>query len=91
VHRLTSRPLSQTGHQPALIVGLVTPATHVSDPTMIASLRELESQITHRANWLADDILANPPDWYRELHRAVSTTPDRDLAPALTATILVGF
>ncbi|MFI5696769.1 MobF family relaxase [Kribbella sp. NPDC051586] len=78
VRRLTARSLHKTGRHPAQIVGLVTPATHVSDPILIAPLRELESQILERANWLADEVSANPPDWYRDLHRAASATPDPD-------------
>jgi hypothetical protein len=80
VHRLTSRSLHKTGHHPAQIVGLVTPAIHVSDPTLIAPLRELESQIIERANWLADQLLANPPDWYRELRRTARTASDQEHA-----------
>ncbi|WP_166680327.1 MobF family relaxase [Kribbella sp. VKM Ac-2566] len=79
VRRLTARSLQKAGRHPAQIVGLLTPATHVSDPTLIAPLRELESQIVERANWLVDELSANPPDWYRDLRRAASTTPDPDL------------
>jgi hypothetical protein len=78
VQRLTSRSLQRADRHPAQIVGLVTPATHVSDPTLMGPLRELESQIIDRANWLADELLANPPDWYRELRRAANTTPDQE-------------
>ncbi|MEV0284106.1 MobF family relaxase [Kribbella sp. NPDC050820] len=78
VRRLTARSLQLAGRHPAQIVGLITPATHISDPTLIAPLRELESQIVERANWLADELSANPPDWYRNLRRAASATPDPD-------------
>ncbi len=85
-HRVaTPRPprsLHNTGRHPAQIVGLVTPATHVSDPTLIAPLRELESQIIERANWLADQLLANPPGWYRELRHAAGEPPDQELTEA---------
>ncbi|WP_275670127.1 MobF family relaxase [Kribbella speibonae] len=80
VHRLTFRALHKTGRHPTQIVGLITPATHASDPTLIAPLRELESQIIERTNWLADQLLANPPIWYRELRRAAGDPPDQDLA-----------
>lgn len=80
VRRLATRSLQKAGCHPAQIVGLLIPATHVSDPTLIAPLRELESQIVERANWLVDELSANPPDWYRDLRRAASTTPDPDLS-----------
>ncbi|MFI6827557.1 MobF family relaxase [Kribbella sp. NPDC050241] len=79
VHRLTARSLHTAGHHPVQIVGLITPATQISDPTLVAPLRELESQIIERANMLSDDLLANPPAWYGELRRTASTTPDHKL------------
>ncbi|MER7245819.1 MobF family relaxase [Kribbella sp. NPDC000426] len=88
VHRLTARSLHKTGHHPAQILGLMTPATHVSDPTLIAPLRELESQIIERANRLGDDLLTNPPAWYGELRRTASTAPHhrlRELARDIAA------
>ncbi|MEV6267552.1 AAA family ATPase [Kribbella sp. NPDC051936] len=78
VRRLTARSLHKTGHHPAQILGLITPATHVSDPTLIAPLRELESQIIERANWLANELLTSPPDWYRELRRTARTASDQE-------------
>ncbi|MFC6161145.1 AAA family ATPase [Kribbella jiaozuonensis] len=74
-----ARALRKSGRHPAQIVGLVTPATHVSDPTLIASLRELESQMTERVNWLASELRTNPPAWYRELQRTASASLDQDL------------
>lgn len=65
VERLTARAVRRAGSPPTLIAGLVTPADHVSDPTLIAPLRELEAQIAHRANWLADQAEAEQPIWYR--------------------------
>lgn len=79
VHRLAARSLQKTGQYAPQIVGLVTPAVHVSDPTLVAPLRELESQIIERANWLSDGLLANPPAWYGELRRTASTTPDQEI------------
>jgi hypothetical protein len=46
---------------------------------VIAPLRELESQIIERANWLADELLANPPGWYRTLRHAASEPPNQEL------------
>lgn len=69
VERLTSRATRRTGHPPTLIAGLVTPADHVSDPTLIAPLRELEAQIANRATWLADRTVAEAPAWLRPVSR----------------------
>ena len=80
VHRLTARSLHKTGRTPHKSLGLVTPAIHVSDPTLIAPLRELESQIIDRANWLAEELLANPPAWYRNLRHVAGEPPDQELA-----------
>ena len=80
VHRLTARALHKTGRYPTQLLGLVTPAIHVSDPTLIAPLRELESQIIDRANWLAEELLANPPAWYRNLRHVAGEPPDQELA-----------
>jgi hypothetical protein len=80
VDRLTDRALRKTGHRPAQIAGLITPATQVSDPTLIGPLRELESRIIDRVNWLADEVLANRPGWYHELRHTAGEPPDQDLA-----------
>jgi conjugative relaxase-like TrwC/TraI family protein len=79
VRRLTARSLHKTGRHPAQIAGLVTPATHVSDPTLIAPLGELESQILERIDWLTEELLAHPPSWFRELRRAARTAPGQEL------------
>nr|WP_272948567.1 MobF family relaxase [Kribbella sindirgiensis] len=80
VERLIYRSLRRAGRHSAQIVGLVTPATHVSNPELIRPLRELESQIIERAIWLADDLFAKPPGWYGEMSRLAGTTPGRELA-----------
>ncbi|GAA3537527.1 MobF family relaxase [Kribbella ginsengisoli] len=69
VERLTSRAVRRTGYRPTLIAGLVSPADHVSDPTLIGPLRELEAQIAHRGTWLADQAIAEEPPWHRALPR----------------------
>ncbi|WP_433018078.1 MobF family relaxase [Kribbella sp. CA-294648] len=69
VGRLTARAIRRTSHHPPLIAGLVTPADRVSDPTLIAPLRELEAQIAQRATWLADNAAAKRPPWYRPIAR----------------------
>ncbi|MGY4769773.1 ATP-dependent DNA helicase (plasmid) [Kribbella sp. CWNU-51] len=63
VERLVSRALRRSGHRPTMIAGLVTPAKRVSDPTLIAPLREIESQIAQRADWLAQKAFAERPNW----------------------------
>ncbi|MGW1341358.1 MobF family relaxase [Kribbella sp. NPDC002412] len=80
VQRLTARSLHKTGRHATQILGLITPAAHVSDPTLIAPLRELESQIIERANWLAEELLAHPRAWYRDLRHAAGNPPDQELA-----------
>ena len=52
------------------IAGLVVPATHVNDPTLIAPLRELEAQITQRADWLAAKCMTERPIWHRHLQQS---------------------
>jgi conjugative relaxase-like TrwC/TraI family protein len=69
VERLTSRAVCRGGRRPPLIAGLVTPAEQVSDPTLIATLRELEAQISQRAVWLADQAIAEQPLWYQPMPR----------------------
>jgi hypothetical protein len=53
-----------------MIAGLVTPATDVSDPSLVAPLRELEAQITHRADWLAAKATTERPSWYLRLEQS---------------------
>lgn len=67
VERLATRAARRIGRNPPLIAGLVTPAEHVSDPTLIAPLRELEAQIVHRASWLADQATTDRPSWLRAI------------------------
>jgi hypothetical protein len=69
VERLVGRTLHRTGRQPSLIAGLVVPATNVSDPSLIAPLRELEAQISHRADHLARVAARDAEPWHRTLLR----------------------
>lgn len=78
VERLITRVTHRTGHHPTMIAGLVTPAIHVSDPTLTAPLRELESQIIQRANWLADKATRHHPAWYRDLLRQIADRREHD-------------
>ncbi|NIK61394.1 AAA family ATPase [Kribbella shirazensis] len=72
VERLTARYLRRAGRNPGLVVGLVTPATHISDPCLIAPLRELESQIRQRADWLTAQATAESPAWCCALLRQLA-------------------
>lgn len=74
IHRLTSREERRSGRQPTTIAGVITPPRHVSDPTLVAPLRELESQIALRASWLAETATNEKPTWY---HQFVELTPDQ--------------
>lgn len=72
VERLVTRSLNRSGRHPNLIAGLVTPATMVSGPTLIAPIRELEAQIILRADYLAQS--ATSEAWYQGLAQQVRPT-----------------
>ncbi|WP_328522916.1 ATP-dependent DNA helicase [Kribbella sp. NBC_00359] len=68
VERLITRAERRTRWaSPALIVGLVTPSVHVSNPTYKAALQEIESQIAQRAEWLVHQAASTNEPWYRLL------------------------
>ncbi|NUR97929.1 MAG: hypothetical protein HOV67_22070 [Kribbellaceae bacterium] len=78
VERLTTRAERRTRRTPpTLIAGLITPAIHVSNPTYRAALRELESQIAQRADWLAEQAGSADEPWYGLLIASLSDTTDR--------------
>ncbi|MGW6278438.1 MobF family relaxase [Kribbella sp. NPDC055071] len=81
IERLVSRSLRRTGHQPPTIAGLVTPATHVNNPRLLGPLRELESQIARRADWLADRTISEPTAWYDAFANASPHGSSQDLKP----------
>ncbi len=64
VGRVIRREALGARQHPAMIAGIVTPAHHVSNPSLIAPLRELEKQISIRATWLADQAVREAPAWY---------------------------
>jgi conjugative relaxase-like TrwC/TraI family protein len=68
VTRLVAR--AQTPHTTAAIAGLVVPATRIDDHTLVAPLRELETQIAQRADWLAAQAAAERPSWYVQLEQS---------------------
>jgi hypothetical protein len=67
VERMVIRYIPRTGKRPVTIAGLVTPAVNISDPTLIAPVRELEAQITRRCDFLAEQAAAEPAAWYQAL------------------------
>ncbi|MEU4295325.1 hypothetical protein AB0E63_44500 [Kribbella sp. NPDC026596] len=66
VERLITRAERRT-RATSLVAGLITPAVHVSNPTYIAALQEIESQIAQRADWLAEQATSSYEPWYRHL------------------------
>ena len=73
VDRIANRAERRLRRSPHLIAGLVTPTGHAADPAFIAPLREIEAQITQRADWLADKAEADNETWLQHLTR---TSPD---------------
>ncbi|MFI5734994.1 MobF family relaxase [Kribbella sp. NPDC051587] len=67
IERLTRRSTGHTRQEPALIAGLVTPATQLADPTLAVAFRELESQIAARADWLTHQAVIGRPAWFTAL------------------------
>ncbi|TCO37617.1 conjugative relaxase-like TrwC/TraI family protein [Kribbella antiqua] len=76
LNRLITRAEHRTPQPPPLIAGLVTPVTHITDPTLIAPLRELEAQITQRANWLAEKAITSSYAWSEALLRSLAANSD---------------
>ncbi|MEV0283505.1 MobF family relaxase [Kribbella sp. NPDC050820] len=72
IDHLVTRRERQRQQAPCLIAGLVAPAHHVSDPTLTPPLRELESQIAQRANWLAERAITDCPPWAEALLQSLS-------------------
>ncbi|MER7243088.1 MobF family relaxase [Kribbella sp. NPDC000426] len=76
VERLVNRSLQRTGRQSVLIAGLIIPAGNVSDPSLVAPLREIESQISARADYLANQAAVQATEWYAELIQQVPQSTD---------------
>ncbi|GAB3930384.1 hypothetical protein GCM10029976_032100 [Kribbella albertanoniae] len=70
--RLLHRSARQTGRQPILIAGMVSPARQTSDPLLVAPLREIENQIVQRVDWLTEQAIHEAPPWYQAFDRFVS-------------------
>ncbi|WP_165556026.1 MobF family relaxase [Kribbella pittospori] len=67
LERLVTRSTRRTDQRPSTIAGLLIPSTYVSDPLLVAPLRELESRIAQRADWLAENIERERPPWRHDL------------------------
>ncbi len=71
LHARVERQLSRTNRgrrePPQLVAGLVRPTATITDPAFTASLRELETLISQRADWLADQAERKPATWYKTL------------------------
>lgn len=80
VERLVTRTVRRTGRQPPLIAGLVTPAHDVSDTTLITPLRELETQIIHRAEHLAFNAAHQGAEWHQILAARIHSPSEVHLA-----------
>jgi hypothetical protein len=62
---------------PPLIAGMVTPATHVTNPAYKAAVQEIESQIALRADWLAEDATAGREPWQQTLIDSIDSPTER--------------
>ncbi|MFC9689054.1 MobF family relaxase [Kribbella sp. NPDC056951] len=75
IERLVTRTQRRTGRHPNLIADILQPAEGVTDPTVIGPLRELEAQIAHRIDWLAESADRDRPDWYGILMQITADVP----------------
>ncbi|TCC36495.1 MobF family relaxase, partial [Kribbella speibonae] len=76
VERLVTRSQVRSGRHGPMIAGLVIPASQATDPSVLPALRELERQVTDRAEWLAYQATTERPSWYEALIGAVAGGPD---------------
>jgi conjugative relaxase-like TrwC/TraI family protein len=83
VERIVSRCLRSANQHATQIAGLVSPVRYVSDPALLAPLREIESQIAQRADWLASKAANERPIWYDALLRAVDQSREQWLPAQL--------
>ncbi|TCN30658.1 conjugative relaxase-like TrwC/TraI family protein [Kribbella orskensis] len=85
VERLVTRAERRSSSPPTLIAGLVTAATNVTDPQFIAPLREIESLMTQRADWLSDQVIHEEPPWYQLLPTPTNHQAHKGLVRELAA------
>ncbi|MFI7067077.1 MobF family relaxase [Kribbella sp. NPDC050124] len=68
IERLITRAERRTRTAPpTLIAGLLTPSIYVSNPAYKAALKEIESQVAQRADWLTEQAAATNEPWYLAL------------------------
>lgn len=72
VERIVSRTERRLGRHPNLVAGLVSPSEHITDPSFVTPLRELEALISQRANWLAEHAATEDQPWYQTLQQSLS-------------------
>ena len=78
VDRMATRAERRSRRRPNLIAGLVPLCDHITDPAFIAPLREIEAQITQRADWLADKAETANERWLQHvIATTAGTPPDR--------------
>ncbi|MBB6566686.1 relaxase domain-containing protein [Kribbella sandramycini] len=75
VSRLVARAARGSGRLPTTIAGIITPAHRVNDPSFIGPLRELETQISLRADWLAENAPTQFDVWFQEFSRLTADYP----------------
>ncbi|GAB2615036.1 MobF family relaxase [Kribbella endophytica] len=88
VERLVSRTDRRRRQPQQLVAGLVRPTTTITDPAFIAPLRELESLISQRADWLAEQAEEKAAPWYKTVKaQSFEREPDelRDLVREVAA------
>jgi conjugative relaxase-like TrwC/TraI family protein len=85
VERMVSRAERRSSSEPSLIAGLVTPATNITDPQFIAPLREIESLIAQRADWLSENVIHETPRWYQLMPKSTDHHAHKRLVRELAA------
>jgi hypothetical protein len=72
VERIVSRSERRSGRHLNLVAGLVPPSEHITDPTLVTPLRELEALISQRADWLAEHAATEDQPWYQTVQQSLS-------------------
>jgi hypothetical protein len=72
VERIVSRSERRSGRHQKLVAGLVSPSEHITDPSFVTPLRELEALISQRADWLAEHAATDDQPWHQTLQQSLS-------------------
>lgn len=83
LERLRSRSGRHSADEALALVGLAVPAVNVSDPTLLTPIREIESQVVQRAEFLASKTVADVPRWYDVLRQRRGSGPEGELISGL--------